>query len=389
MEIEVRIKTRGIIMRQLPKFIAITLLPALFHFGCQKQETTVEPVRPVKAVKVGDATPIAARSYPGRAKATQEVDLSFRVSGPLVAFPVKVGDEVEEGDLLARIDPRDFEVNLRNVEGQLARAKAARVRAQSEYDRVVSSRKQDPGAVSQVMVDRKLEALDRSKADIRSLTAAVDAAKDQLSYTYLRAPFSGTVVATNVENFETVRANQPIVRLLDTSKIEMIVDIPESIISNLPYVTSIHVVFAPFPDLKIPAEIKEVGKEASATTRTYPLTLIMDQPEDIKILPGMAGRAYGEAKLPGGTQDKEKGIQVPVSAVFSAGESQQSYVWVIDQSSQTASRREVKTGRLTSYGVLVTEGLSPGEWVATAGVHSLREGQKVSILGQAATEESS
>ena len=84
----------------------------------------------------------------------------------------------------------------------------------------------------------------------------------------------------------------------------------------------------------------------------------------------------------------EKGIQVPVSAVFSTGETQKSYVWVIDETAQTASRREVKTGRLTSYGVLVTEGLSQGEWVATAGVHTRREGQKVSILGQAATEES-
>jgi RND family efflux transporter MFP subunit len=388
MEINVKMKTRGSMMRQLPTFIAIGLLPALFLGGCQKQETTVEPIRPVKAVKVGDATPIAARSYPGRAAATQEVNLSFRVSGPLVTFPVKVGDEVKEGDLLARIDPRDFEVNLRNVQGQLERAKAARVRAQSEYDRVVSSRKQDPGAVSQVMVDRKRESLDRSKADIRSLTAAVDAAKDQLSYTYLRAPFSGTVVATYVENFETVRANEPIVRLLDTSKIEMTVDIPESVISNLPYVTSIYVVFAPFPDLKIPAEIKKVGKEASETTRTYPLTLIMDQPENMKILPGMAGRAYGESTLPQGTFEKEKGIQVPVSAVFSTGESQKSYVWVIDETAQTASRREVKTGRFTSYGVLVTDGLKPGEWVATAGVHSLREGQKVSILGRTATEES-
>ena len=82
----------------------------------------------------------------------------------------------------------------------------------------------------------------------------------------------------------------------------------------------------------------------------------------------------------------EKGIQVPASSVFSSGENEPFYVWVIDENAQTAHRREVKLGKLTSTGIRIQTGLKPGEWVASAGVHSIREGQKVRILTEAGKE---
>jgi RND family efflux transporter MFP subunit len=206
----------------------------------------------------------------------------------------------------------------------------------------------------------------------------VDAAKDQLDYTNLRAPFDGTVVAKYAENYEDVKAKQPIVRLVDASQIEMIVNIPETMISYVDDVDEVIVTFDTFPNLEIPANIKEVGKEASQTTRTYPVTLIMDQPKDTKILPGMAGKV----KAKGESQKKieKQEFEIPVTAVFSPDDSGRSYVWVIDESSKKAQKREVKTGMLTDFGVKVIDGLKPGEWVATAGVHYLREGQQVKIL---------
>ena len=218
------------------------------------------------------------RWYPGTARATQEVDLSFRVAGPLITFPVNIGDFVEVGAELARIDPRDFEVSLRNAQGQLDDGRATLRRATSEYNRIIGIYEKDPGATSATDIDRKREARDRAAAAIASLEASVDAAKDALSYTYMRAPFAGNIVATFVENFEDVRQKQPIVRLLDSSRIEMVVSIPENLISLASTVTNIRAVFDAFPDREIAAEIKEIGKEASRTTRTYPITLIMNQP---------------------------------------------------------------------------------------------------------------
>lgn len=358
---------------------ALAGLVLLFFSGCAEEEPPKKSiVRPVKAIKVTDSSEIGRRKFPGRAKATQELELSFRVDGPLIARPVDVGSVVKEGDVVARIDPRDYEVNLRNVEGQLDESKAALARAQSEYERELRIFQRDPGATSETAVVRKREQRDVAKANIKSLEASVAGAKDQLNYTYLKAPFDGTVVATYVENFETVRAKQPVIRLLDDSRIEIVIQIPETMISLVPYATDLQVEFDPFPGRPIPAEIKEIGTEASATTRTYPVTLIMDQPEDIKILPGMAGTATGKAS----NEIEFTRIEIPVAATFSPDETGKTYVWVIDDATMTVHRREVQVGELTSLGISIVAGLERGEWIATAGVNFLKEGQQVKILDQ-------
>ena len=96
------------------RLLAFLLLLAWAAAGCQ--EPTIEtPIRPVRTIRVGDVAEISGRSFPGRAQATEEVNLSFRVAGPLKEFPVKVGDEVTEGQLLAKIDPRDFDVAAENT----------------------------------------------------------------------------------------------------------------------------------------------------------------------------------------------------------------------------------------------------------------------------------
>lgn len=411
--------------------LVLSLLPAVALIACGEDSgpPKKDVVRPVIAMQVADVATVNRRWFPGRAAATRQVDLSFRLAGPLVSRAADVGDEVSKRDVLARLDPREFEIKIRDATAQLERAranlkamqqarpeevrqaKAAVQKAEAafrlavaDFNRITSIKAEDPGAVSQALVDRttgKKEAaeadLRRAKeelriaqvgaraedvaaqeAEIRSLRAAVDAAKDNLSYTYLRAPFTGTVVATYVENFEDVRAKQPIVRLIDASQIEMTVDIPESLISLAPYVDDVVVVFDAFPGQEIPAKVKEIGTEASETTRTYPITLIMNQPKDVKILSGMAGKAQARGELP--VELREAGVEVPLSAIFSAGEPDKSYVWVIDEQTKIVSRRNVVTGNLTDRGIRVREGLEPGEWIATAGVHYLFEGQQVRIL---------
>jgi RND family efflux transporter MFP subunit len=356
----------------------LSLLALLAIVGCGTEEAAEKDVvRPVRAMKVSDVTGVETRSFPGRAKATQEVDLSFRVAGPLITRPVKVGDEVSQGDIVARIDPRDFEVELSNVKAQLAQARALLERAEADYRRLQSIFKTDPGATSEAAIDEARANRDRARANVDSLKAAVTSAEDQLSYTYLKAPFDGTVVATYVENFEDVRAKEAIVRLLDDSQIEMVVNIPESLISLSRYVTSVYVVFDAFPGHELTAKLKEVGTEASETTRTYPVTLIMEQPDDIKILAGMAGKTVrADLDLP--EERRVTGLEVPVAATFvSEGKT---HVWVIDEQTKTVSKREITTGELTDFGIKVLTGVKPGEWIATAGVNYLREGQQVRLL---------
>jgi RND family efflux transporter MFP subunit len=365
-------------MKKILCFTAAAVLAALLFTGCQKEPEVQTTPRPVRAMKVGDVAGLSERWIAGRVKASQEVNLSFRVSGPLIEFPVNVGDEVQKGQLLARIDPRDYEVNLRNAEGQYQKALAELEFAEAEYGRVVRIREQEPAAISQSMIDQKREAMDRAQAQLVSLQSALEAAEDQLEYTFLRAPFSGTIVATFVENFEDVQPREIVLRLLDPTHIEMTIDIPENLIAYMPLVQNLRARFDAFPGMVIPAEIREIGTEASTTTRTYPVTLIMEQPEGVTILAGMTGEATG--RVPVSEETEERPLEVPTSAVFS-DETGKSFVWIVDESSMTVSKREVSLGLLTDYGVSILNGIERGEWIATAGVHYLEEGQEVRFLG--------
>ena len=216
-----------------------------------------------------------------------------------------------------------------------------------------------------------------ARAEFNLAEAQLRIATKALEDTVIKAPFDGTVAWTYVERYEDVEAKQPILRVVDTSRIEFIVNLPESYMPYMPFVHDLRVQFDSFPDTVVPAQIKEIATEASETTRTYAVNLIMDQPEGMKILPGMAGKANGDVTLP--ETAPEEGIIVPVSAVYSPL-GQQSYIWVIDEQSGTVSRREVVTQGLRDTGIPVMEGLQAGEWIATAGVSFLKEGQKVRIV---------
>ena len=340
--------------------VALPLLVALA--GCGDAEAVKEEVvRPVQAMQVEAADAFQERWFPGRAQARQEVNLAFEVSGQLIERPVNIGDEVEEGQLLARLDPRDYQ-------NELKAAEAARDRSKANFERMTEAAK--TGAVAKQDVDD-------AEATYQGFDALVGIAEKALEDTVIRAKFPGAVAATYVENYQNVRAKQPVLRVLDISKVEMWVNIPESLISFAHHVQDIRVKFDAFPDRELPAEISEVSNEASLTTRTYPVKLIMNQPDDITILPGMAGQTTGRVERPGDAA--ASGFEVPISAL-GTGDNDSSFVWVIEEASGTVSRRLVEVGRVTPRGVLV-QGLEVGEWVATAGASTLVEGQKVRVLG--------
>ena len=342
--------------------MSVVLAACIFCIGCGSDPVEEEIIRPVIAVQVGDLESLAGRNYPGRAAATEEVDLGFEVSGTLIERPVDKGDEVKKGQLLAKLDPSDF-IN------DLKAAQAERDRARAYYDRI--SIAVQSGAVSK-------QDLTDAQARLDIAAAQVKIKQKQLDDSEIRAPFDGVIGATYVENYQRVRPKQIALRLLDISKIKLTVNVPETLISLVPYATKIWVAFDAFPGKTIPARIKEIGAEASLTTRTYPVTVIMDQPENLKILPGMAGNVTGEAKLPDALA--HRGILVPVGAIFTPDNQKKSYVWTVNLETKTVERCQVTTGRIAEKGIMVLEGISPGDWIVTAGLHSLQEGQKVSIF---------
>ena len=339
----------------------------VFGLGCSEPEPEIF-IRPVRSIVVGDVGAFSSGSYPGQAKALQEVDLGFEVSGQLIERPVAVGDLVQPSRLLARLDPRDYEARLASAKGVHGTAKA-------NYQRSVALVRQ--GVLAEIVMDQRRAVFDAADGELRLAQKGFDD-------TRMYAPFAATVSVTYVDNFQNVQAKQPVIRLLDLSKIEMVVGIPEDAITLAPYITDVKVRFDAFPDREFPAEIVEIGAEASHTTRTYPVTLLIDPPEDIEIKPGMAGQAKATAELP---EDLNRtGIDIPASAVFSPSDqqSQQSFVWILQGEPLSVSQREVKVLGVSQRGVLV-QGLAAGDRIVTAGVHSLSESQTVRLLDSASS----
>jgi RND family efflux transporter MFP subunit len=401
---------------------------ALICAGCSETAPAPEAVRPVRAIKVGDLKAISGREFPGRAEAVDDVDLSFRVAGPLVSLPVDVGTEVKAGDVIASVDSRDYQSALDSAQGNLERAranllamergarpeeiealKAALQQAEasyqqaytehernakllekeaiskSEFDLTLARAKSTAAEIKKAQEDLNIgqagarpEDLEAKRAEIKALEAAVTNAKNQLDYTVLKAPFDGQVSARYVDNFQTVQAKEPIARLLDISRIEVTIQLPESLISLVPQVKKVACRFDAFPDRDFFGGVTKIGSEASQTTRTYPVTIQIEQPEDVQILPGMAATVRNQPQA--GDETPVHELVVPPSAVFTGEAGGQTCVWVVDEGSQKVSQRKVATGALTAVGIAVTEGLNVGEWVVTAGVNLLQDGQAVTIL---------
>jgi RND family efflux transporter MFP subunit len=343
--------------------------------GCGRQAplTTQEVVRPVRTMILGVAPESGRRAFPGQAEANEEADLSFRLAGSLIQLSANIGDTVKKGQVLASLDPTDFQVRLRDAEAELSSAEANLEVAKDLLTRTRNLFEKRAGPL--VDVDRAAAQVQSSKANVAALRTKRDIAQSELSYAQLTAPFDGLIAARYMQNFQTVQTRQPILRLLDTSRIKFGVDLPETVMPLLPYVKEIWVTFQAAPGNKLPATIQEISHEASRSTRTYRVTVVMNQPEGVRILPGMSGELRARVEPP---STQPAAMEVLAPAVFEDSNGT-TCVWVVDTSTMTVHRQPVKTSSPTTTGFLV-EGLKVGQTVVVAGVHYLKEGQKVRIM---------
>lgn len=356
------------------RIVLVTLLCTMALAGCREETPDVEFLRPVRVMTVADASGIVERSFPGRAAATEEIELSFRVPGTLIQRPIDVGDTVSAGQLVAALDPDTFTADVERSQAEVAAAEAAVERTRLELER--QQKLLEEGWVTEARVETVQAAHNNSKASLLAAEAAKKRAELDLDYTSLVAPFDGVVVDVYAENFQEVQAKQRVARIVDTSRIEFWVSLPEHLMPQLDFVEDLAVEFDAYPGEALPAVVNEISNEASQTTRAFDVNLVMDQPEGFTVLPGMAGRATGKHSTAAG--GGETGYELPLSAIYNpAGDG--SFVWIFDEGAGAVSLREVALGETTRVGVRVT-GIEPGEKIVTAGVEYLTDGQKVKML---------
>jgi len=337
-------------------------LPALFA-GCGgAPDAAPAPPRLVESLVLGAPVLPPARQYPGEVRADQRAELAFRVAGALVDLPVQEGQYVNAGQLLARIDPRDFENAFEARRSDLTEARTL-------FDRV--ARALQAGAVT--VAER-----DQVRARFEVATAELALAENALADTELRAPFAGRVARRLVENFQNVQVGEPILILEDLARLEVRIQLPEQDVVRLPPDVSMlgtEVGAVTFPALRgkrFAVTVKEVETRADARTNTYRVTLGLARPEAGNILPGMSANFVPNREV----VPVQPSYLLPIEAIQATPDGQP-FVWVLAPDGHTVLSRAVRKGRLSGRSIEVAEGLAAGDHVITLGGAYLAEGMPV------------
>lgn len=368
-----RIILSGLInARSLSAILVILLLAA-----CGKAPEPVHepPARPVKIMTIGAQDETVKLEFPGKVTAVRDVELGFEVQGKIIELPIEDGLEASEGDLLARLDPKDYEAARDAAKANRKAMRSAYVRAKNIFNE---------GAGSQAEVDK-------TERDITVAEQDLVKAQKALDDTVLRAPYSGVVASKIAEDFQNVRAKEPILVFQDTTTLEIDVNVPErDFVHMKPGLTleqrtemiKPRIAVSSIPGESFSASLKSFTTTADTVTRTYKATFTFENPAAFNILPGMTARVILTPSAEAlDSMHNMAGMLVPAVAT-AADENGNAYVWRVAADTMKVSRIPVTLGEMTGADVRITSGLDAGDRIAISGAAHLQEGMKVRPLAK-------
>jgi membrane fusion protein, multidrug efflux system len=416
----------GIRVAGLP--VACSLL-CLFA-GCSRQAPVrAEEARPVKTLVIAAPGATYSRIFPGKVEASRSAELSFQVPGVVTALPVKEGQRIAKGQVIARLRQDEFQARRKVAQGQLEQAQAtldalrlgerpeeqlrreAGLRAaeaklanaktefdrytrllpsgsvsraeyelsQTAYDVAQEERKAAIQLVEKGTSSRK-EDIEAQEAQVRTLQGRLAEADIQLNDCILRAPYAGVIGRRLIEEGQVVAPNKPAFQFQNVGQIDVVADVPEAAMAagfGPANVVGIAAGFSNAPGVQFPVRVKEIAQVADPVTQTFAVRFTMPAPRRPSVLPGMTATIDVTYRQAGGAGNR---ILVPVSAVVN--ETGQQIVWILGKD-QTIRYRTVRIGSVKGGQVEILSGLRPGDRVAVAGAPFLREGMKVRDLGNA------
>jgi RND family efflux transporter MFP subunit len=349
--------------------LAIGLTSALAACQEEKAEETPE-LRPVRTVVVEESTAGQTITLSGTVESQVQVDLAFRIGGRLMERVVGVGDTVEPGQVIARLDPADEENALRGAQAGLTAAAAQLSEARANYERQRQLFERD--VISQAGLQRAEQTFSSAQAAYDAAAAQVGIAERRLADTVLTADAPGVVTAVGAEAGEVVTAGRRIVQLARDEGKDAVFDVPATVAATAPPDPEVIVTLSLNPGVTAKGRIREVAPRADASTGTIRVRVgLIDPPADMRLGSTINGQVHFG---PTG------GIEVPASALTASDGAPA--VWVVDTATNTVALRPVEVTRFAPATVGIAGGLEIGERVVTAGVQALRPGQEVRLLGE-------
>jgi RND family efflux transporter MFP subunit len=337
--------------------------------GC-KGEAKVEPeaIRPVKVVVVGESARVRTLTYSGVVRPRIESAVGFRVAGKIVERVVNVGDRVEVGQIIARLDNTDLKLAESSARAALASARTRRDVAVENFKRAEILLPKE--FVSKATYDARKNEMDAAIAGLDTAEAQLRQAANAVGYATLRADKAGIVTAVTAEPGQVVNAGTPVVMLAEAGETEVAIVVPEQDVLRLAVGQPIDVKLWAGHDATFNGKIREISGQADPASRTYAIRATVLNPP-----PGM--RLGMTASVSVKVQREVAAVVVPLTAVTeSAGAT---VVFIVEPGRHIVRRRPVSIAAMASEGVRIASGLEPGEIVVTAGVQFLRDGLRVRL----------
>ncbi len=343
--------------------------------GCSREAEVAAQPRPVKAVRIaadGDAAPL---TFSGEVRSRYETKLAFRVAGKVLTRHIDVGDRVRKGQVLARLDPNDYQLAARALAAQRSAAQKDRNFAKDylELYRELLERK----FISRAEFDRRETLFAIANDRLTALEAQLKQAEDQVAYATLTADRAGAVTALFIEAGQVVTAGLPIVALAQLDKKEAVISVPEHELANIRSAQEASVILWAAPDKPLTAAVREVAPSADASSRTYSVRVSLnDAPAWVQL--GMTANVSFK-------RNAVSGATIPLPALFQpqGRPDEKPRVWVVNETTHTVSSVPVSLGEMVNQERVVVEGLDRGKLIVVAGVSRLREGQSIRLIEEA------
>lgn len=362
-----------IAMKHTIKLLALAFSVAILSGCAEEKKEEKKELRPVRYQTVGFFDGDKDRSFSGTSRTDKIIKLSFRSTGIITDFNIKIGQKVRKGQLLAKLDNVNARLNYQSSLSSLNSAESAMNTAKLNLDRTRSLYEKGSTALSNF--ESAKNQYTSAKNSYNSAKQTVALQNEQIQYGYLRAPENGVISAVSAERDENVSPGQTIATLNSGTEMEISLGLPESVINSVKQNMVVDVSFASLSGKSFKGKVTEVAPAVDANTATYPVRVVVTNPTD-EIKSGMAANVvfhFGE------TKNQKTELVVPANAV--GEDSNGNFVFIVEGEGNkgVVKKQKVTIGELTGEGFVIASGLKSGQRIATAGLQTLLDGQEVKL----------